>query len=145
MFQTLSRTCLDKTLINKQVNYYICVCYHRNLTLHKDGFNNAQIFWNDQSSKHFWIARLTKYLCEISQKRSPKSRIKTWNLFVQFLPWKTVWALFSDLFWDSVLKYFKKKNHFKVNDKSRPSNWHINKNLKTYIKSKLLLNQPDIL
>ena len=39
MFQTLSKTCLDSTLINKQVNYYICVCYHQDLILHKHGFN----------------------------------------------------------------------------------------------------------
>ena len=30
---------------------------------------------------------------------------------------------------ETVLKYFKRKNHFKVNVWSRPSNWHINKNL----------------
>ena len=37
-------------------------------------------------------------------------------------------------FWDSVLKYFKVKNYFKVNVRSRPSNWHISKNLLKKIK-----------
>ena len=49
MFQILSRTCLNSTLINKQVDYYICVCYHQNLTLHKNRFNTTQwvIHWGN--------------------------------------------------------------------------------------------------
>ena len=36
--------------------------------------------------------------------------------------------LFSDCFWD-YSEVFQEKNHFKVNVRLRPSNWHINKNL----------------
>jgi len=36
--------------------------------------------------------------------------------------------LFSDCFWDCS-EVFQEKNHFKVNVRLRPSNWHINKNL----------------
>ena len=52
MFQTLSRTCLDSTLINKQVDYYICVCYPQNLTLHKDEFNKFSLFDDDKPNDH---------------------------------------------------------------------------------------------
>ena len=56
MFQTLSKTCLDSTLINKQVDYYICICYHQNLTLHKNGFNKLPLFDDDKSNAHIDLA-----------------------------------------------------------------------------------------
>ena len=43
---------------------------------------------------------------------------------------------------------YKKKNHFKKNDISRPSNWHINKNLlkvKQMQDQRFLFNQLDSL
>jgi len=52
IFQTLSRTCLDSTLIDKQVDYYICVCYHQSLTLHKDGVNKFSLFDDDKPNEH---------------------------------------------------------------------------------------------
>jgi len=52
MFQTLSRTYLDSTLINKQVDYYICVYYHQNVTLHKNGFNKFSLFDDDKPNDH---------------------------------------------------------------------------------------------
>ena len=55
MFQTPSRTYLDNTLKNKQVDYYICVCSHQNLTLHKDGFNKFPIFDDDKPNDHIDI------------------------------------------------------------------------------------------
>jgi len=55
MFQTLSRTCLDSTLINKQMDYYICVCYHQNIKLHKDGFNKFPLFDDNKVNDHIDI------------------------------------------------------------------------------------------
>jgi len=46
---------LDSTLINAQVDYYICVCYHQNFTLHKDGFNKFPLFDDDKSNDHINI------------------------------------------------------------------------------------------
>jgi len=37
------------------VDYYICVCYHQNLTLHKDGVNNFPLFDDDKPNGHIDI------------------------------------------------------------------------------------------
>jgi len=52
MFQILSRTCFDSTNINKQVDYYLCVCYHKNLTLYKNRFNKFPLFDDDKPKNH---------------------------------------------------------------------------------------------
>ena len=50
------------------------------------------------------------------------------------------WNTCSQTVSETVLKYFKRKNYFKVNVRLRPSNWHINKNLQ---KIKLILYQDS--
>ena len=42
---------------------------------------------------------------------------------------RNTWNTCSQTISETVLKYFKRKNHFKVNVRLRPSNWHINKNI----------------
>ena len=42
---------------------------------------------------------------------------------------KNTWNTYSQTVFETVLKYFKRKNHFKVNVRWRPSNWQINTNL----------------
>ena len=56
MFQALSRTCLDSRLINKQVDDYMCVCYHQNLKLHKGWLNRNQplIFFDPEIEATTW-------------------------------------------------------------------------------------------
>ena len=42
-------------LTQKDVDYYICVCYHQNLTLHKDGVNNFLYFDDEKPNDHIDI------------------------------------------------------------------------------------------
>jgi len=50
-----------------------------------------------------------------------KNKEKTVKIIFADLALKTLQALFSNLFWDSVSEIPQKKNHFKVNVKSRSS------------------------
>ena len=43
---------LGNTLTNMHVDCYICVCYHQNLTLHKDGFNKFPLIDDDKPNDH---------------------------------------------------------------------------------------------
>jgi len=40
------------TLTHKYVEYFICVCYHQNLTLHKNGFNKFPLFNDDKPNDY---------------------------------------------------------------------------------------------
>ena len=55
MFQTISETCSDNTLIDKHLDYFIYVCYHQNLTLHKDGVNSSPLFDDEKPNDHIDI------------------------------------------------------------------------------------------
>jgi len=70
---------------------------------------------------------LLKKLRDVGLKIKEKNLSKT---FLQFWFENTLNTLFPELFWDSVLKYFPKRNHFKVYVRLRLSQWHINKNLR---------------
>jgi len=69
MFKTLSGTCLDSTLITKQVGYYICVCYYQNLTLHKDEFNKFPLFDDDKPNDHIDVKGKNKLVLKQSRER----------------------------------------------------------------------------
>ena len=107
-----------------------------------------------QSSPSFWKPKVVfldqiiskKYCTKNSEMLAQKSRKKfVKNVFAVWLE-NALNTLFPELFWDRVLKYFPKWNHFKIYVRLRLSQWHINKNEnKTYIKARLLLNRPDIL
>ena len=46
------RNLFGSTLTHKHVDCYICVCYHQNLTLHKDEVNNFPLFDDDKPNDH---------------------------------------------------------------------------------------------
>jgi len=49
------RNLFGNTLTHKHVDYYICVCYHKNLTLHKDEVNKFSLFDDDKPNDHIDI------------------------------------------------------------------------------------------
>ena len=62
------------------------------------------------------------------ESQQPTNQKNCENMFADLFS-ETPGTPVSRLCSEIVLKYFKRKNHFKVNVWSRPSNWHINKNL----------------
>ena len=46
------RNLFGNKLTHKHVDYYICVCYHQNLTLHKDEVDKFPLFDDDQPNDY---------------------------------------------------------------------------------------------
>jgi len=54
------------------VNYYICVCYHQNLIIHKNGFNKFPLFDDDKPNDHIDIKDKHKLVPNQSSQRREK-------------------------------------------------------------------------
>ena len=77
----------------------------------------------------FWTVRLEENISQIfSEKSAAHKSENRENIFCRS-GLRNTWNTCSQTISETVLKYFKRKNHFKVNVRLRPSNWHINKNL----------------
>jgi len=61
---------LGNTLTNMHVDCYICVCYHQNLTLHKDGVKKFSFFGDDKPNDHIDMKRQK----QVSTKQSSHRR-----------------------------------------------------------------------
>ena len=108
------------------------------LFLNKIFFQNKIFFLNKfgknlsiicSSGISFWTARPEENISQIFPEKSAAHKLENReNKFadqVSETPGTPVPRLCSE----TVLKYFKRKNHFKVNVRLRHSNWHIKKNL----------------
>ena len=51
------------------MDYYICVCYHQNLTLHDDGVNNFPLFDDDKPNDDIDIKDKSKLMPSIQDKK----------------------------------------------------------------------------
>jgi len=93
MFQALSGTCSDN--IHRHLDYFICVCYHQNLTLHRLGSANSPFL--------MMINQMTILTWKGKNKLVPKQSSQEEKIFEEInsnqVKPKQSWSCLSSPFW----------------------------------------------